>query len=83
MTSMAMSAVGGCWWPLAFEPPWMRTIARGLPTTWAMQAYNDLMIRGMPWQSALWPFAVTVGLGFLYLAVGVAGNVVRRGPASH
>jgi ABC-type multidrug transport system permease subunit len=79
MLSMAVSAIGGCWWPLGFEPHWMRVIAHGLPTTWAMQAYNDLMIRRMPWDAALWPLAVTLGLGTLYLAAGVAGNLRRRG----
>lgn len=78
MTSMAFSAIGGCWWPLDFEPPWMRALARWLPTTWAMQAYNDLMIRRAPWQAALWPLAATVGLGCLYLAIGTAVHL-RRG----
>ena len=42
---MTMAAVGGCWWPIDFEPSWMRTLALSLPTTWAMQAFNDLIIR--------------------------------------
>jgi len=78
MVSMAMSAIGGCWWPLAFEPGWMRTIARALPTTWAMQAYNDLMIRRVPWQATLWPSTITVAIGVLYLAVGIVGHLRRR-----
>ncbi len=82
MVSMAMSAVGGCWWPLDFEPSWMRSLSHALPTTWAMQAYNDLMIRRADWSAAAWPSAVAFGLGVLYLAVGVLGNVgvsrVRR-----
>lgn len=77
MTSMAMSAIGGCWWPIDFEPPWMRMIARGLPTTWAMQAYNDLMIRRAPWSAAVWPSAVAVGLGLVYVVVGIATNMRR------
>lgn len=73
MASMAMSAIGGCWWPLDFEPAWMRAVARWLPTTWAMQAYNDLMIRQLPPASALWPFLVAGALGAIYLAIGVFG----------
>lgn len=79
MLSMAISAIGGCWWPLAFEPEWMRWVARGLPTTWAMQAYNDLMIRRLPWNAALWPLAVTMGLGLVYLAAGIAANLRQGG----
>jgi ABC-type multidrug transport system permease subunit len=71
MTSMALSAIGGCWWPLGFEPEWMRAIARWLPTTWTMQAYNDLMIRRMPPSAALSSAVMTLGIGLLFLVVGV------------
>ena len=40
---MTMAAVGGCWWPIDFEPVWMQQLALALPTTWAMRAFNDLM----------------------------------------
>jgi ABC-type multidrug transport system permease subunit len=69
--SMAMAAIGGCWWPLDFEPGWMRQLARWMPTTWTMQAFNDLMIRKMPASATLWPFAMTVCLGTIFLVVGL------------
>ncbi len=75
MTSMAMAAIGGCWWPLDFEPGGMRAVAAWLPTTWTMQAYNDLMIRHLPASAAVWPFAVTIGLGGVCLVVGLLGTV--------
>jgi ABC-type multidrug transport system permease subunit len=71
VSSMAMSAIGGCWWPLDFEPGWLRAVARWLPTTWAMQGFNDLMIRNLPASSAVWPFAATVGIGLVFLAIGI------------
>ncbi|MFN8628314.1 MAG: ABC transporter permease [Candidatus Binatia bacterium] len=71
VASMAMSAVGGCWWPLDFEPGWMRTIAWLLPTTWTMQGFNDLMIRNQPASAVLWSCAVTVGIGSVFLAIGL------------
>ena len=55
VVSMAMSAIGGCWWPIDFEPGWMRTLALWLPTTWTMQSFNDLMIRGLSARAILWP----------------------------
>ena len=69
--SMAMAAIGGCWWPLDFEPGWMRELARWMPTTWTMQAFNDLMIRNQPPSATLWPFAATVGIGMIFLGAGI------------
>jgi ABC-2 type transport system permease protein len=69
--SMAMAAIGGCWWPLDFEPSWMRALANWIPTTWTMQAFNDLMIRNQPVSATLWPLAATLGLGTIFLAAGL------------
>jgi ABC-2 type transport system permease protein len=69
--SMAIAAIGGCWWPLDFEPRWMRVLARFAPTTWTMQAFNDLMIRNQPPSAALRPFVATAGLGVLFLIAGL------------
>ena len=70
VAAMAMSAIGGCWWPLDFEPLWMRAVARWVPTTWTMQAYNDLMIRHTAASSAVLPSAYAAGLGCIYLIIG-------------
>ncbi len=69
--SMAMAAIGGCWWPLDFEPGWMRELARWLPTTWTMQAFNDLMIRDQPPSAALLPLAATIGIGVIFIVAGL------------
>jgi hypothetical protein len=74
MAALAMAAVGGCWWPLDFEPHWMRTAALAMPTTWTMHAFNNLMIRGMGAESAMLPALITVALGLLFLAAGIAGS---------
>ncbi|HLX36668.1 MAG TPA: ABC transporter permease [Candidatus Binataceae bacterium] len=69
--SMAIAAIGGCWWPLDFEPSWMRAVALFAPTTWTMQSFNDLMIRNQPPSSTLWPLAVTLGLGIVFFVAGL------------
>jgi ABC-type multidrug transport system permease subunit len=66
-----MAAVGGCWWPIDLEPRWMRTVALAFPTTWAMYAFNDLMIRRRGVEAALRPTAVLLAYGGLYLIAGV------------
>lgn len=78
MTSLALAAIGGCWWPLDFEPAWMRSLAHWLPTTWTMQAYNDLMIRGAPASAALVPSLVTAAIGAVVLTVGIVAALAAR-----
>ncbi|MGC2275167.1 MAG: ABC transporter permease [Candidatus Binatus sp.] len=73
---MTMAAIGGCWWPIDFEPAWMQQVALALPTTWAMHAFNDLMIRNLAASSAVIPSAVNFSFGIIYTVVGVA--IARR-----
>jgi ABC-type Na+ efflux pump permease subunit len=73
---MTMAAIGGCWWPIDFEPAWMQQFALALPTTWAMRAFNDLMIRNLAASTALVPAAVNFGFGIIYTVIGVA--IARR-----
>jgi len=68
---LTMAAMGGCWWPLDLEPRWMQRAALVFPTTWAMDAYNDLMIRRQPAPAVLAATGVLAGFGVLYLALGL------------
>ena len=45
ITVVGMTAVGGCWWPITLEPEWLQRIALFFPTAWAMEGFNDLMLR--------------------------------------
>ena len=67
---VTMAAVGGCWWPIDLEPRWMRRVALAFPTTWAMEAFNDLMIRRRGLEAAVRPTIVMLAFGLLYLIVG-------------
>jgi hypothetical protein len=55
----------------------MKTLALSLPTTWTMNAYNDLMIRHFPASSAILPSAVITAFAILYIAIAV-GVQARR-----
>ena len=68
---LTMAAMGGCWWPLDLEPHWMQRAALLFPTTWAMDAYNDLMIRRQPASTVLAATAVLAGFGVIYLTIGL------------
>ena len=69
--AITMAAVGGCWWPIDLEPLWMRQAALALPTRWAMEAFNDLMMRQRTVSAAVLPTAVMLAYGALYLVLGV------------
>ncbi|HEX7061166.1 MAG TPA: ABC transporter permease [Woeseiaceae bacterium] len=68
---VTMAAIGGCWWPIDLEPQWMQRVALAFPTSWTMEAFNDLMIRRRGPEAALVPTAVLLAFGALYLAIGL------------
>jgi ABC-type multidrug transport system permease subunit len=68
---LTMAAVGGCWWPIDLEPAWMRRVALAFPTTWAMEAYNDLMIRRRPAAAVLPATGVLLAHATVYLVAGL------------
>jgi ABC-2 type transport system permease protein len=43
LTSNALAALGGCWWPIEITPPWMQSLSKVLPTGWAMDAMHKLI----------------------------------------
>jgi ABC-2 type transport system permease protein len=68
---VTMAAIGGCWWPIDLEPRWMRTVALAFPTTWAMDAFNDLMIRRRGVEAAYLPTGMLLAHGVAYLGAGL------------
>ncbi|MEM9643512.1 MAG: ABC transporter permease, partial [Planctomycetota bacterium] len=44
--SVAMAALGGCWWPLEIVPDFARRIGQLFPTAWAMSAMHQLISFG-------------------------------------
>jgi len=44
LVTLAMAALGGLWWPLEIVPPWMAKLAFLLPTGWAFDGLNRIMV---------------------------------------
>lgn len=78
MAVVAMAAVGGCWWPITIEPMWLQKLAHLFPTAWAMEAFNDLMLRQRELVSVLPKVSALFGFGLGYLALGVHLYESRR-----
>ncbi len=68
---MALSALGGAWWPIEIVPPGMQTLARALPTYWGMQGFQDIIIRGLGLREILPEAAVLLAFGLAFLSIGL------------
>ncbi|MFO1476399.1 MAG: ABC transporter permease [Verrucomicrobiota bacterium] len=63
LASIAMAALGGCWWPLEIVPAGVRAAALCTPTGWALAALHQLISFGNGFESVLLPLAVLAGFG--------------------
>ena len=68
---MGMAAIGGCWWPITIEPHWLQTVAHLFPTAWAMEAFNDLMLREGQLRDILPALGALTTFGVLYWILGL------------
>jgi ABC-2 type transport system permease protein len=68
---LTMAAAGGCWWPIDLEPHWMQSVARAFPTFWAMDAFNDLMIRHQTASAVTTATLVLFAYAAGYLVIGL------------
>ncbi len=68
---MGMAAIGGCWWPITLEPQWLQNAAHLFPTTWAMEAFNDLMLRERSLADVLPAVGAMVVFGAFYFVLGL------------
>jgi ABC-type multidrug transport system permease subunit len=75
MATMAMAALGGCWWPIEVVSPTLQKVALALPTGWAMRALHGVISFGANLAGVAIPLAVLglFGLGF----TAVAAKVLR------
>jgi len=68
---MALSALGGCWWPQSAQPDWMSRISPAFFTTWAMRGLNDLILRERGLDAIMLPAGVLLAYGAATLALGI------------
>lgn len=78
LVTMAMAALGGCWWPLEIVPPWMRTIAFALPTGWGLDGLNRVMAMDAGIGQVAVHLAVLLGLAAVSLGLAIR-RIARAG----
>lgn len=71
MIGMVMAMMGGCWYPIELFPATIQSIVKILPTTWAMQGFLDVAVRGQGVQGILLECLVLMGFSLLFFAIGV------------
>ena len=75
---MALSALGGLWWPQSMQPEWMSRLSPAIFTTWSMRGLNDLILRQRGLESVMLPSGVLALYGVVILAVGLQLFRVRH-----
>ena len=68
---MVLSALGGAWWPLEVTPPTYQAVVKILPTTWAMQGYHDVILRGLGPGDVLLETGVLLGFAVIFFTAAV------------
>jgi ABC-2 type transport system permease protein len=68
---MALSALGGCWWPQSMQPDWMNRVSPVVFTTWAMRGLNDLILRERGLDAVALPIGVLIVYGAVTMALGL------------
>lgn len=68
---LVLAALGGCMVPPVFMPDFMTTLARITPHGWALQEYQDVMVRGANVAATLPTFGVLLGFAAVFFLVAV------------
>jgi ABC-2 type transport system permease protein len=66
-----LTALAGAWFPLEVTGPAFNTIGHLTPGAWAMDGFQNIVIRGMGFSSVLMPAAVVLGYAVLVFAVAL------------
>jgi ABC-2 type transport system permease protein len=68
---LTMSALGGCFVPRFIMPDWLRTLGLITPQAWALDAYQDLLVRGYGLREVLTRVGALLGFAGIFFGIGV------------
>jgi ABC-2 type transport system permease protein len=68
----AMAMLGGAWVPVSSMPGWGRAVAPVMPTYWAMEAFQDIILENAGLADVVKPVLVLIGFGVLFTGVAAA-----------
>ncbi|HMD87820.1 MAG TPA: ABC transporter permease [Anaerolineaceae bacterium] len=71
MLGMVMALLGGCWYPIEMFPQFVRQVVEIFPTTWAMQAILDIVLRSKGLLFILPTAGILLGFAVIFFVFGI------------
>jgi ABC-2 type transport system permease protein len=71
LLTLTTSAIGGCMMPATIMPSFLQTLSRLTPQAWAMQGFQDVLIRGCGVSQVLTESAILMGFAAVFFSIGV------------
>jgi ABC-2 type transport system permease protein len=65
------SALGGCWFPLESTGGAFSWIGHLMPSAWAMNGFQNIVIRGLGFSSVLLPALILMGYALAFFGLAV------------
>jgi ABC-type multidrug transport system permease subunit len=75
--SMALAALGGCWWPIEIVPESFKTIARLTPSYWSMHGLQSVLYFGRAHEVLTFECPVLLGFAILFALVALIATRLR------
>jgi ABC-2 type transport system permease protein len=71
MAMFILSALGGTWFPLEATSGAFAAIGKAMPSAWAMNGYQNILIRGQGIESALLPAGMLLAYSLLFFVLAI------------
>ena len=71
LLTLTMSALGGCLMPTYIMPSFLQTLSRFIPHAWAMQGFQDVLVRGYGLAGILPEAGILLGFAAVFFLIGV------------
>jgi ABC-2 type transport system permease protein len=68
---LTLSVLGGCFIPRFIMPEWLQTFGQITPHAWALDAYQDLLVRGYDFWDVLPKVGVLGAFAVIFFGIGV------------
>jgi ABC-2 type transport system permease protein len=71
LLTLTLSALGGCLMPTYIMPSFLETLSRFTPNAWAMQGFQDVLVRGYGLAGILPEAGILLGFAAVFFLIGV------------